>query len=50
VVARDPEVISTFTKLGIESVGTTPEQAIASVRKDMPIFSQVVDMAGVRRK
>jgi len=50
VIARDPEVISTFTKLGIESVGTTQEQAIASVRKDMPIFSQVVDMAGVRRK
>jgi tripartite-type tricarboxylate transporter receptor subunit TctC len=50
VVAKDPEVIKTFGNLGIESAGTTQEEAIASIRKDMPIFAQVVDMAGVRRK
>jgi tripartite-type tricarboxylate transporter receptor subunit TctC len=49
-IARDPEIIKIFANLGIESVGTTPEEAVASVRKDMPIFSQMVDMAGVRRK
>jgi tripartite-type tricarboxylate transporter receptor subunit TctC len=50
IVARDPTVISTFTNLGIESVGTTPEQALESVRKDMPVYSQIVGMAGLRRK
>ena len=50
VIARDPEVINIFAKLGIESVGTTPDEAVESVRKDMPIYSKVVDMAGVRRK
>jgi tripartite-type tricarboxylate transporter receptor subunit TctC len=50
VIAKDPEVIKTFGKLGIESTGTTQEEAIASIRKDMPIFAQMVDMAGVRRK
>ncbi|MCX7314737.1 MAG: tripartite tricarboxylate transporter substrate binding protein [Hyphomicrobiales bacterium] len=50
VIAGDPEVVKVFSNLGIESVGTSAEEAEASIRKDMPIFSQVVDMAGVRRK
>lgn len=48
-VARDPTVIDTFAKLGIDSVGSTPEQALASVRRDMPLYSQIVDMAGLPR-
>jgi tripartite-type tricarboxylate transporter receptor subunit TctC len=50
VIARDPEIIKIFTNLGIDSVGTTPEEALASIRKDMPIYADMVDMAGVRRK
>ena len=50
VIAKDPEVVKTFGNLGIESTGTTQEEAIASIRKDMPIYAQMVDMAGVRRK
>ena len=49
-ITRDPEIVKLFAKLGIEAVGTTPEEAAASVRKDMPIFAQTVDLAGVRRK
>jgi tripartite-type tricarboxylate transporter receptor subunit TctC len=49
-IARDPEVVKIFSNLGIESVGTTPEQAAESIRKDMPIFAQTVDLAGVRKK
>jgi len=49
-IARDPEVIKIFSNLGIDSVGTTPEEAKASIRKDMPIYAKIVDMAGVRRK
>jgi tripartite-type tricarboxylate transporter receptor subunit TctC len=49
-ISRDPEIVSLFTKLGIEAVGTTPEEAADSIRKDMPIYAQIVDLAGVRRK
>jgi tripartite-type tricarboxylate transporter receptor subunit TctC len=49
IVAHDETVIETFAKLGIDSVGSTPEQALASVRKDMPLYSQIVDMAGLPR-
>ena len=50
VIARDPEIAKIFANLGIESTGTTTEEAVASIRKDMPIYAQMVDMAGVRRK
>lgn len=49
-VAKDPEVIKIFANLGIDSVGSTPEQAVESLRKDMPIYAKMVDMAGVRKK
>jgi tripartite-type tricarboxylate transporter receptor subunit TctC len=49
-IARDPDIVKIFTKLGIESVGSTPEQAAESIRKDMPIYAKIVEMAGVRRK
>jgi tripartite-type tricarboxylate transporter receptor subunit TctC len=49
-ITRDPEVVAIFDKLGIDAVGTTPEEAEASIRKDMPIYEQIVDLAGVRRK
>lgn len=50
VIAHDPEVMKLFANLGIESVGTTQQEAIESVRKDMPVYSKIVDMAGVRLK
>jgi tripartite-type tricarboxylate transporter receptor subunit TctC len=49
-ITRDPQVVATFERLGIEAVGTTPEQAEASIRKDMPVYERIVDQAGVRRK
>lgn len=49
-IAKDPEVIKIFSNLGIDSVGSSPEEATASLRKDMPVYSQMVDMAGVRKK
>lgn len=50
VIARDPEVIKLFANLGIDSTGTTQQEAIESVRKDLPIYAKIVDMAGVRLK
>lgn len=49
-VARDPDVIKTFANLGIQSLGSTPEQAVDNIRTDLPIYAAIVDMAGVRRK
>jgi tripartite-type tricarboxylate transporter receptor subunit TctC len=49
-IARDAEVVKIFAELGIDSVGTTMEEAVASIRHDMPIYAQIVDLAGVRRK
>jgi tripartite-type tricarboxylate transporter receptor subunit TctC len=50
LIAREPDVIARFANLGIDSVGTTQEEAIASIRRDMPIYAKIVDMAGVRLK
>jgi tripartite-type tricarboxylate transporter receptor subunit TctC len=49
-IAAEPDVIATFANLGIVSVGTTSEQAVDSIRKDLPVYSQIVDMAGIRQK
>lgn len=49
-VAHDPTVTETLANLGIDSVGTSPEQALDSINKDMPVYSKIVDMAGIRRK
>jgi tripartite-type tricarboxylate transporter receptor subunit TctC len=49
-IARDPAVIQLFANLGIDSVGTTQQEAIASIRHDMPLYAKIVDMAGVRLK
>jgi tripartite-type tricarboxylate transporter receptor subunit TctC len=49
-IAHDPDVIKLFGNLGIDSVGTTQQEAIESVRRDMPVYEKIVDMAGVRLK
>jgi tripartite-type tricarboxylate transporter receptor subunit TctC len=48
-VAHDPTVAARFAQLGIDSLGSTPDAALASIRKDMPVYSRIVDMAGLPR-
>jgi tripartite-type tricarboxylate transporter receptor subunit TctC len=48
-IAHNPDVIKTFEGLAIESTGTTPEQAVASIQQDMAKFVEIVDMAGLRK-
>lgn len=48
-IAGDPTVVDTFAKLGIDSLGSTPEQSGEIIRKDMPVYSSIVDMAGLKR-
>jgi tripartite-type tricarboxylate transporter receptor subunit TctC len=47
VIARDAEAIKPFAGLGL---GTAQQEAIASMREDMPGYARIVDMAGVRLK
>jgi tripartite-type tricarboxylate transporter receptor subunit TctC len=49
-IGRDAEIVRLFANLGIVSVGTTQQEAFQSVRRDMPLYSTIVDMAGVRLK
>jgi tripartite-type tricarboxylate transporter receptor subunit TctC len=49
-IARDPEVIRIFDRLGIDSTGTTIEQATESIRKDMPVYAQIIELAGLKRR
>ena len=48
-IAHDPGVIKTFDGLGIDTTGTSPKEAVASIEKDMPKFAEIVDMAGLRK-
>jgi tripartite-type tricarboxylate transporter receptor subunit TctC len=48
-ISRNADILTTFERLGIESVATSPEQAVDAIKKDMPLYGQIVDMAGVRR-
>lgn len=49
-IAADADVVKIFANLGIQSVGSTPEQAVESIRKDMPVYARIIDMAGLERK
>src|SRR5215218_5950327 len=49
-IARDPEVMQIFSRLGIDSTGTTIEQATESIRKDMPLYAQIIELAGLKRR
>jgi tripartite-type tricarboxylate transporter receptor subunit TctC len=44
---RQPEVISRFTDLGINPVGSTPEEFGARIRADVDRFGQIVQRAGI---
>jgi tripartite-type tricarboxylate transporter receptor subunit TctC len=46
-VAHDPSVVAAFAKLGIDSAGTTQEQALDGIHKDMPVYARIIDMAGL---
>jgi tripartite-type tricarboxylate transporter receptor subunit TctC len=46
-VAHDPSVVAAFAKLGIDSAGTTQAEALNGIRKDMPVYARIIDMAGL---
>jgi tripartite-type tricarboxylate transporter receptor subunit TctC len=50
VIARDPELVRAFADLGIDMVGSTPEEAAARTRKEMEISAAIIDISGLRKK
>ena len=47
-VVRQPDVVQRFAGLGIEPVGSTPEEQAEQWRSDAERFSRVIKQAGVR--
>ena len=48
-ITREPQIVETFNKLASTRSAHAGE-ALATIRKDMPVYSQIVDIAGVRLK
>ena len=46
--AKHPEVVKRFTQLGIDAVGSTPQEYAAQIRADHQRYSEVVRVAGVK--
>jgi len=45
---RHPEVVQRYTTLGIDPVGSTPEEYAAQNRTDFVKYAKVVKLAGVK--
>ena len=49
-ICRDPEVIKLMSDLGVDAVGSTPEELADAIRADLPIYRAAVEAAGLMRK
>jgi tripartite-type tricarboxylate transporter receptor subunit TctC len=49
-ICRDPEVVKLMTDLGVDPVGSTPEELAAAIAADLPIYRAAVEAAGLMRK
>jgi tripartite-type tricarboxylate transporter receptor subunit TctC len=49
-ICREPEVIRTMANVGIDAVGSSPEEFAAAIGADLPIVRSAVEAAGLLRK
>src|SRR6516225_3531078 len=49
-ICRNPEVIKLMSDLGLDAVGSTPEELADAIRADLPIYRAAVEAAGLKRK
>jgi tripartite-type tricarboxylate transporter receptor subunit TctC len=47
-VVKDPEIQKRFTQLGIEPVGSTPEEAGKFLQDEVAKWAKVIQAAGVK--
>jgi tripartite-type tricarboxylate transporter receptor subunit TctC len=50
VICREPDIVNTMAKLGVDIVGTTPEEFAATIKADLPIVRAAVEAAGLLKK
>jgi len=50
VICRDPDIVKTMTAVGVDTVGTTPEEFAAAIKDDVPIMRAAVEAAGLLKK
>jgi len=48
-IAREPAVVERLEQLGVEPMGTTPEQMAAIIRAEHPVYAEAVRAAGLGR-
>src|SRR5215467_15928193 len=49
-ICRDPEVIKLMSDLGVDAVGSAPEELADAIRADLPIYRAAVEAAGLMPK
>lgn len=49
-ICRDPEIVGTMRAMGIDTVGTSPEEFAAIIRDDLPMVRSAVESAGLLLK
>jgi tripartite-type tricarboxylate transporter receptor subunit TctC len=48
-IAREPAVVERLEQLGVEPMGTTPEQMASIIRAEQPVYAEAVRAAGLGR-
>ena len=49
-IVHDPEVVATLDKLSLEPVGNTPEEVAETIRKELPVYAEAAQAAGLSQK
>ena len=48
-IAREPAVVERLEQLGVEPMGTTPDQMTSIIRSEQPVYAEAVRAAGLGR-
>ena len=48
-IAREPAIVERLEQLGIEPMGTTPEQMATIIRAENPVYAEAIRAAGLAR-
>jgi tripartite-type tricarboxylate transporter receptor subunit TctC len=48
-ICREPDLVSTMEKAGVDAVGDTPDAFAAAIDADLPIMRSAVEAAGLLR-
>jgi tripartite-type tricarboxylate transporter receptor subunit TctC len=49
-ICREPAFAGTASAMGVDAIGSTPEQLAAAIGKDLPVYRAAVKAAGLLRK